>query len=249
MAAGIKCGSFFLFAAFALLLVSSLSAPVFRQISFLDIQTGNQKLAFGVFGYCTNVNGNGNHGCSSRQLGYDIASISGEVSSFTYVNDNLEHITKALILHPIATGLTFISFIIALFSDRLGFIFAALIAFLAFLISLTAMIIDFVMFGIIKHEINNNTTTAEAKFENAIWLTLAAVIILFFSTFVVCFETFTNRRNQRSTTSTSTTTRRDKESGYVNGGYIGNQGSMINQNGGYVAPPPPKKHFWQRNRY
>ncbi|WWC57539.1 uncharacterized protein I303_100071 [Kwoniella dejecticola CBS 10117] len=236
MAAGIKCGSFFLFAAFALLLVSTLSAPVFRQISFLDIRNGSQKLAFGVFGYCTNVNGNGNHGCSSRQLGYDIASVSGEVSSFTYVNDKLEHVTKALILHPIATGLTFISFIIALFSDRLGFIFAALIAFLAFLVSLAAMVIDFVMFGIIRHEINDNTT-ASASFDNAIWLTLAATIILFFSTFVVCFETCTNRRNSRN---------RDRETGYASGGYIGNQGPMMGQTGGYVAP---KRHFWQRNRY
>ncbi|WVW81216.1 hypothetical protein I302_103207 [Kwoniella bestiolae CBS 10118] len=239
MAAGIQCGSFFLFAAFALLLVATLSAPVFRQLSFLDVRTGSQHLAFGVFGYCTNVNGNGNHGCSSRQLGYDIASVSGSVSDFTYVNENLEHVTKALVLHPIAAGLTFIAFIVAFFSDHLGFLFAALIAFLAFLVSLAAMVIDFVMFGIIRHEINDNTSST-ASFDNAIWLTLAATIILFFSTFVVCFETCTQRR------------RRSKDRGYSepyagNGGYVGNQAPMMAQNGGYTAAP--KRHFWQRKRY
>ncbi|WRT63155.1 uncharacterized protein IL334_000058 [Kwoniella shivajii] len=245
MAAGIQCGSFLLFAAFALLLVSTISAPVFRQISFLEVTSGSQKLAFGVFGYCTNVNGAGDHGCSARQLGYDIASVSGEVSDWTYVNDNLEHITKALVLHPVATGLAFIAFIIAFFADHIGFIFAALIAFLAFLVSLAAMIIDFVMFGIIKHEINDNTS-ATASFDKAIWLTLAATVILFFSSFIVCFETCTHRRNRNRTTTTS----RSGENGYGyadNNGYVGNQGPMMSQTQtGYVAP---KRHFWQRNKY
>ncbi|WWD06387.1 hypothetical protein V865_004477 [Kwoniella europaea PYCC6329] len=241
MAAGIQCGSFLLFAAFALLLVSTLSAPVFRQISFLDIRTGSQQLAFGVFGYCTNVNGNGNHGCSSRALGYDIASVSGEVSDFTYVNDKLEHVTKALVLHPVAAGLTFISFIIALLSDHVGFLFAALVAFLAFLVSLAAMVIDFVMFGIIRHEINDNTSSS-ASFDNAIWLTLAATIILFFSTFIVCFETCTHRRRRSKDVN-----RAYNEPYAGNGGYVGNQGPMMAQNGGYTAAP--KRHFWQRNTY
>ncbi|WVQ94619.1 hypothetical protein IAU59_001699 [Kwoniella sp. CBS 9459] len=241
MARGIACGSFLLFAAFALLLVSTVSAPVFRQISFLEVRNSSQKLAFGVFGYCTNVDGGGNHGCTDRRLGYDIADVTGSLANFTYVNDRLEGLTKALILHPIATGLAFLSFLIALCSDRLGFLFASLIAFFAFLVSLAAMVVDFVMFGIIRNQVNNNSSTinATAKFDNAIWLTLAATVILFFSTFIVCFETCTARRRTR-----------DKEVGYAgNGAYVGNQGGMMGQTQSGYAPGYQKRHFWNRNKY
>jgi len=37
-------------------------------------------------------------------LGYNVASISGDISSYNYVNTSLETLSKALILHPIAAG-------------------------------------------------------------------------------------------------------------------------------------------------
>ncbi|WVR03113.1 hypothetical protein IAU60_000103 [Kwoniella sp. DSM 27419] len=238
MARGIACGSFLLFAAFALLLVSTLSAPVFRQISFLNVEAAGRRLAFGVFGYCERASAAGRWVCSDRSLGYDVASLSGEFSNINYNNGHLETLTKALILHPIATGLAFISFVIALLSDHLGFIFAALIALLAFIVSLVAMVIDFALFGIVRNHVRSEFgNVATAHFENAIWLTLAATVILFFSTFIVCFETCTARRRDR---------RRDREAsgGYASGGYVGNQAPMM-------AEPTPyqKRHFWQRNRY
>lgn len=122
--------------------------------------------------------------------------MTGNLTDYTYVNDSLANVTKAFILHPIACGIAFLSFLIALCSDHLGFLFAAFIALLAFIVSLVAMIIDFIVFGIVKHEINEHTS-ASADFAAAIWLVLAATIILFFSTFVVCFSCCTNRRRMR----------------------------------------------------
>lgn len=189
----------------------SVSAPVIDHISFLDITTGSSKATFGVFGYCSNIIvgtvhplhdehwltfHQGSDTCSQRQIGYDIADVTGNLTDYTYVNNSLENVTKAFILHPIACGIAFLSFLIALCSDRLGFLFAAFIALLAFIVSLVAMIIDFVVFGLVKHEINKNTS-ADADFAAAIWLVLAATIILFFSTFVVCFSCCTNRRRVR----------------------------------------------------
>ncbi|OWZ26302.1 hypothetical protein C356_07027 [Cryptococcus neoformans c45] len=190
----IHCGSFLLLSAAVLLLVATISAPVIGQISFLDITTESSKATFGVFGYCSNIIGSDT--CSERQIGYNIADVTGNLTDYTYVNDSLANVTKAFILHPIACGIAFLSFLIALCSDHLGFLFAAFIALLAFIVSLVAMIIDFIVFGIVKHEINEHTS-ASADFASAIWLVLAATIILFFSTFVVCFSCCTNRRRMR----------------------------------------------------
>ncbi|WVQ82828.1 hypothetical protein IAT38_004960 [Cryptococcus sp. DSM 104549] len=220
----IHCGSFLLLAATVLLLVSTISAPVIHNISFLNIQSGSQKSTFGVFGYCSNIVGSDS--CSSKALGYDIVSVTGQISSHTFANKTLEGLTKALILHPIATGLAFIAFLIALCSDHLGFLFSAFIALLAFLASLAAMAIDFALFTVIKHEINSNTS-ARATYSAAIWLTLAATVILFFSTFVVCFSCCTNRRARRS----------DREVGYGTGPTMG-------QTQGYQ-----KRHWWNRSKY
>ncbi|KAL0242363.1 hypothetical protein I308_105992 [Cryptococcus tetragattii IND107] len=173
---------------------STISAPVIHNISFLDITTGSSKATFGVFGYCSNIVGSDI--CSGRQIGYNIADVTGNLTDYTYVNNSLENVTKAFILHPIACGIAFLSFLIALCSDHLGFLFAAFVALLAFLVSLVVMIIDFVVFGLVKHEVSKHTT-ASADFSAAIWLVLAATIILFFSTFVVCFSCCTNRRRVR----------------------------------------------------
>jgi len=57
MALGIiHCGSFLLFAAFALLLVATISAPVIERISFLNIEGQGLRSTFGTFGYCVNAN-------------------------------------------------------------------------------------------------------------------------------------------------------------------------------------------------
>ena len=93
------------------------------------------------------------------------------------------------------------------------------------------MIIDFVMFGIIRHEINDNTS-GTADFKNAIWLTLAATVILFFASFASCFECCAGRRRTR-----------DKEVGYGYNpnGYVGNQPG--------TAPVAGRRRWWSRNRY
>lgn len=192
VARGALFGSFLLFAAFALLLVATISSPVFRQISFLDVYQNGQRTSFGVFGYC--VGGN----CSPRSLGYDIPGITQNLGGQNWTNDALIRLTRALILHPIACGLAFIAFVIAIFSDRIGYLFSSLITFLAFLVSLVAMAIDFGLFTVVRNHINEtNNTNISSNFGNAIWLTLAATVILFFATFVVCFSCCTARRKER----------------------------------------------------
>ncbi|KAK4685952.1 hypothetical protein P7C73_g4180, partial [Tremellales sp. Uapishka_1] len=235
MAGFFHLGTFLLFAAFALLLVSTISAPVIKQISFLDIKTGSVKATFGVFGYCANINSGSGGGCTGSHLGYEVTTASGAIGGYTFVNNHLETLTKALILHPIATGIAFIAFLIAAASDHIGFLFASMVAFLAFIVSLAAMVIDFVLFGIVKHEINNNTT-ANASFATAIWLTLAATVILFFASIIVCCGCFTGRRHKRNS-----------EKGYDQTGYVGNGYNGAQMGGGAPAGAGGRR-WYRRNR-
>ena len=166
-------------------------------------------------------------------VGYNIVSISGAPLEHRWTNTTLNHLTNALILHPIAMGIAFFAFLITLCADRLGFICAALIAFFAFVVSLVALIFDFVIFGIVKREINNNTT-GSAEYGVAIWLTLAATIVLFFSVFIVFFSCCTGMRNKK----------REYSTGYNNGGYVGNAGPEM----GYAPTRAPwYGRFTRRN--
>ena len=127
--------------------------------------------------------------------------------------------------------MTFLSLLVSLCSDRLGFVFASLLALFAFLASLAATILDFILFTTIRHEVNDNTTR-NASFGAAIWITLAATVLLFFSVFFVLFSCCTSRRNDRHA--------RRNQTGYAGDGYVGNGQPQM----GYVAQ---NRRFWQRN--
>lgn len=134
--------------------------------------------------------------------------------------------------------LSFIAFVIALFSDRFGFLFASVIAFLAFIASLIALILDFVVMTIVRNRVNDFPDNTSASYGVAIWLTLAATILLFFSSFVVCFGMCSSRRNKR----------RDRianESAPVGNGYGNEYAYGQHATGPYVQP---KRKWYQRKR-
>lgn len=187
------CGSFLIFAAFALLLVSTISAPIFRPISLFDINQGSQRSTFGVFGYCL-----AGGSCSSRRLGYDLPAVISNIAGTSYQNQNIVRLTRALVLHPIATGISFLAFLVAVFSERFGYLFSSILAFLAFIVSLVAMAIDFGLFVAARNHVNNNAVGAvSAQLGNALWMTLAATIALFIASFVVCLGCCSSRRKDR----------------------------------------------------
>lgn len=73
------------------------------------------------------------------------------VTSSSSTATAVHNLSRALILHPIAAGVAFLSFLTALASHRIGFLFSSLIAMVATVITLVALIIDFVNF-----EVNSN---------------------------------------------------------------------------------------------
>jgi len=155
-------GLLFCFAAMVLLIFVSVSEPTWDRVSFLNVRRDNGTVHYGCFGYT-------NH---PVRLGY------------YFSNDRLNsrilhHLTKTLILHPIAAGLAGIACFFGLCGlafSRSGTIFMALLSGLALLTTFVAWVIDMILFGIARQRYRNEGLWAQ--YGNANWLTLGALVAL-----------------------------------------------------------------------
>jgi len=229
-------GTFLLFAAAILLLITTISAPVVNDIGLLKVTLTNKSdlrhssVTFGTFGHCVldvaPVTTDQDF-CTSEHIGYNPAAIMSSIDSTTFdkaATDTTKALTRVMILHPIACGLAFIAFLLALGAGVCGAIFASMVAAVAWIVTLVVMVTDFVAFGIIKNHVNKDGSGSHAKYSTGMWTILAAMILLFFATFIVLFTCFSSRMHRHDRTT--------KEAGY----------------GGTTTTT--RRHFWQRrNRY
>jgi len=233
-------GTFLLFASAILLLITTISSPVINDIAIFKVTLANQtsernsSVTFGTFGYCIRDVADGNQGndfCSGRHIGYNPTEVMSAIDQTTF-NTAKENTTKALtrvmILHPIVCGLAFIAFLLAVGSGICGALLAALVAALTWVLTLVVMACDFVLFGILKNHINNtdhDQSGSHAEYSVGMWTILAAMILLFFATFVVLFTCLSARRHKNDVRTTK----------HADAGY---------------ATTTTRRRFWQRrNRY
>ncbi|KAK0635631.1 pali-domain-containing protein [Bombardia bombarda] len=203
-------GTFFLLAATVLLIVTCISAPVVHDLAILKVDLANHpssqhaNVAFGTFGWCkNNLGSDGGDDCSPSQLGYSPAAIMNQVdgTDFSdYASDTTRALTKAMVLHPIACGLNFIAFLLALGAGLVGSFLASMVALLAFLVTVVIMIIDFVMFSIVRSNVNDDNTGANAHYGPAAWTILAAAICSLLGTIIVFFTCCSARLHKRRQT-------------------------------------------------
>lgn len=225
-------GTFLLLLATVLLIITDISAPVVHDIGILKVDLGNSnngnEVSFGTFGYCIINNGygaspatvgtekskhvltrlfsvNNPDSCSPSVVGYNPTSVMAQTDGTSYSDNDTKvtnSLTKAMILHPIATGLCFIAFFMALGAGVVGSFLASLVSLLAFIVSLVALIIDFVLFSVIKDKVNNQSTDGtRAFFSIAIWTILASAICSFLGAivvFITCCSGRLHRRRERS---------------------------------------------------
>ncbi|KAK1778212.1 SUR7/PalI family-domain-containing protein [Copromyces sp. CBS 386.78] len=177
-------GTFLLLAATVLLIVTCISAPVVNDISMMKVDLGNlhvgrfKRVTFGTFGWCEIADGQADS-CSKSHVGYNAANVMRTIegTSFSNYSENtIKALTKAMILHPIACGLNFIAFLLALGAGLVGSFLASMVAALAFIVTVVIMIMDFVTFSILKSNVNDNNTGSRAHWGSAAWTTLAAAI-------------------------------------------------------------------------
>lgn len=204
-------GTFLLLVATALLIVTDISSPVVRNIAILKVNLGNATgahntaVTFGTFGHCIldvdsdNASDNIDY-CTGSIVGYNPANYMREVdgTAFSqYSEDTTRVLTKVMILHPIATAVTFIAFMLTLGAGVVGSLLASLVALGAFLITAVALICDFVLFSIIRSNVNDNSTDSDAHYSTGMWTLLAAAILLLLATIVVFFSCCSGRMHRK----------------------------------------------------
>lgn len=203
-------GTFLVFAAFVLLLIASISSPVINDISMLKVTLTNQthlrnsSVTFGSFGHCVldvaPVETDQDY-CSKRSIGYQPASVMANIDGTHFsgaASNTADGLSNVMVLHPVACALSFIAFCLALGSGIFGALLASIFSAIAWLITLVVMATDFVMWGIVKNHVNDDKSGSHAVFGVAMWCVLAAMVALFFGTFVVLFSCCSARRHRRS---------------------------------------------------
>lgn len=173
-----------------LLAAVSFGVPWIKSIYFLKatVQGFDGSLTFGTLGYCLQQSSDTT--CSKASVGYeiDINTLLGNETIIQVPNVVVKWITYCLVLHLVALVLAAISAVFGLLAHVSEFAgtccstcvagFSAAVAFLAF-------VFDLALFFLTKSRINEEKG-GTAVMGNAIWLTLAAWILLFLSGFFYC---------------------------------------------------------------
>ncbi|KAJ4485720.1 SUR7/PalI family-domain-containing protein [Lentinula aciculospora] len=169
----------------ALLAVVSFCVPYFKSVYFLKASITedgfNGTITFGTLGYCLELS-NGTS-CSSPSVGYqlDINSLVGDDTALQIPQVAVKWITYALVLHIVAFALAGGSAVFGLLAhvrEMSMSCCSTCVSGFAAAIALLAFIFDLALFFTAKSRINS---VGSASMGNAIWLTLAAWVLLFFS--------------------------------------------------------------------
>jgi len=206
-------GTILLFVATILLIVTTISAPVVKNIAIMKINLGNAtsghytSVVFGTFGHCILDTAAGNDDanidfCTRSQVGYapaDVMTDTEGIAFSDYARDTTRTLTKVMILHPIATGIVFIAFLLSLGAGVVGSLLSAMVALLAFLVVVVVLVTDFVLFSIIRSNVNDGNQGSEAFYSTAMWTLLAAAVCTLFGTVVVFFTCCSARLHDRRT--------------------------------------------------
>ncbi|KAF8963652.1 hypothetical protein BDZ97DRAFT_1819725 [Flammula alnicola] len=170
----------FLFIAFLLFLLVSLSLPIIKTIYLLSLRsTAPQpqplsvatELRFGVWGVCATSNLN-----PQPQLPDNVSAAVGLSSSIVTVVE--EALIVVLVLHPIAAGLALLSLVLSLFLVSHAFsIFVLIVTIVNALVSSTALAIDLALVIVARNELaTQQVFHFQVVFGNAIWMILGAVV-------------------------------------------------------------------------
>ncbi|WVQ99916.1 hypothetical protein IAU59_007059 [Kwoniella sp. CBS 9459] len=167
----------------ALLAVVSFNVPLLKSLKFLhaSYSSGDYSgtLDLGTLGYCRTL-ASGGETCVGPQVGYefDPNSVFG-VTLFDIPEAITKYLTYVLILHVVALGFAALATLFGLIAHSPTFTscFAIWMASIASTITLLALIFDLAMFYIARARINS-VSGASAEIGIAVWLTLAAWIIL-----------------------------------------------------------------------
>ncbi|GAA5837752.1 hypothetical protein JCM11251_002314 [Rhodosporidiobolus azoricus] len=183
-------GAFCLFAAMALLVVASVSAPIWDTVGFLVGNINGQDFTFGNWGFCTET------GCSAARLGYN-RGVLEQITGLNGVGQTIvNNLSKTLILTPICAGLSAIALLFALGTSTALGIVASLLALLAFIATIVLLGLALGLFITARRRIRR-LPNSDASLSTCIWLVVAAAALQLIAAFTVCFTRSRRRRAAR----------------------------------------------------
>ncbi|KJA22106.1 hypothetical protein HYPSUDRAFT_664231 [Hypholoma sublateritium FD-334 SS-4] len=133
--------------------------------------------------------------CGPKHHGYEIL-IGNPLNAnkFTTIKSSW---TRGLAVHPVATGVTFIAFLMSFSTHITVTLAASFVSFLAALLTLIAFAIDIALLALVKHAINGIGIGAKTETAPGFWLTFVSLILLLLGGCTVCF----GRRKERMSSS------------------------------------------------
>lgn len=187
-------------AATVLLGLVAFDVPYFKSVYFLRIDLGNGTASavaanqtnpfvdLGALGFCTDLKDGRGLQCSPAQIGYSLSE-AGKFINGTLppaltagVNAVASSLTKVLVLHIVAFGISLISFAFALLAffgapiaDCCSSCFCGFAGSAAFAV----FVFDIAFFEIIKKRVTEESNSGGAIMGNALYITLIAWLLLF----------------------------------------------------------------------
>ncbi|SPN97309.1 related to palI protein [Cephalotrichum gorgonifer] len=199
-------GSALLLVAAILLIVASVSAPVVSTVSILTVvppaNATAGEITFGTFGHCVQYGGDKGNVCSKSTLGYSPLDVTHNLSitdTGGYSRTTTRALTRVMILHPVGAVLCALAFLLTLAAGMVGRVVACLTALTAFIMVALAVVSDFVLFGIIRAVVSEDSRhRSRAGFGVAMWCVLAAAILSFVTLFGVLGTCCTGRDMEKA---------------------------------------------------
>jgi len=217
-----------LFVAFILLLLVSLSVPIIKTVYLLHITVNvgssllhsgvNAGVKFGVWGYCTDstetsvvgIDHSSKGECSKAALGYTFDNSVSEALHVSGLENTISRtLSAALVLHPIACALTFITLVVSLSMLRRGYsgtasrvssVVTLVIASFATTITIIVFLIDVIFVAIVRNKVKDKSHDLQINWGNAVWMTLGATIALLISSFGACCGICAPRKSKNPAT-------------------------------------------------
>lgn len=112
--------------------------------------------------------------------------------------DSVDGLTRVMVLHPIACAIAFLAFGLSLGAGVVGSVLGALVAFVAWVVTVVVMAVDFSLFGTVKDHVNKQNKGSHAFYSVGMWTCLAAMVLLFLGMFIVLFTCFGARKEKKS---------------------------------------------------
>lgn len=177
-----------LFIAFALSFLVSLSLPHVRVFdivrtsvdgsNFSDVGSGAaSQIRLGIWGYCIEAAGNGDWNCVNTGYAYSLDISDQNIGSSW---------TRGLVIHPIATAILFIAFVLGCFQSLFILLLASLAALLGSTLTLIAFACDIALFVRFKSRIGNiDNVNEDTDPGPAFWMTLVSLVLAFVGAFLV----------------------------------------------------------------